>query len=47
MEKIKWPGKVINEVLECIGEKNNILRRKVNLIGHILRENFLHHDAIE
>ena len=26
---------------------NNILRRKVNLIVHILRRNFLLHDAIE
>ena len=32
MEKIKWPEKVIDEVLELIGEKrtllNNILLRK-------------------
>ena len=26
---------------------NNILRRKVNWIGHILRINYLLHDAIE
>ena len=43
---------VINEkVLECIGEKrtlvNNILHRKVNWVGHILRRNFLLHDVIE
>jgi hypothetical protein len=49
--KIKWSEKVTNEqVLERIGEKrtllNNILRRKVNWIGHILRRNCLLHDAI-
>ena len=48
----KMLEKVINEqVLERIGEKrtllNNILRRKANLIGHILRRNCLLHDAIE
>ena len=53
MEKIKWSGKVNNEqVLDRIGEKrtllNNILRRKANWIGHILRRKFcLLHDAIE
>jgi hypothetical protein len=52
MEKIKWSEKVTNEqVLDRIGEKrpllNNILRRKANLIGHILRRNCLLHDAIE
>ena len=52
MEKIKWPEKVINDqVLEHIGEKrtllNNVLRRKANSIGHILRRNCLLHDAIE
>ena len=52
MEKIKWPEKVTNkQVLDRIGEKrtllNNILCRKVNLIGHILRRNCLLHDAIE
>ena len=52
MEKIKWAGKVTNEeVLEHIGEKrtllNNILRREVNWIGHILRRNCLLYDAIE
>ena len=41
------------QVSESIGEKrkllNNILRRKVNWIGHtsILRRNFLLHDALE
>ena len=52
MEKIKWSKKVTNEqFLEHIGEKrtllNNILCRKPNWIGHILRRNFLLHDAIE
>ena len=52
MEKKKWSEKVTNEqVLERIGEKrtllNNILRRKANWIGHILRRNCLLHDAIE
>ena len=42
MVKIKWSEKVTNEeVLERIGEYNkplnNILSRKVNWIGHILR----------
>ena len=42
MEKIKWSEKVTNEeVLKCIGEKrtllNNILARKANWIGQILR----------
>ena len=48
MERIKWPEKVTNEqVLGRIGEKriflNNILRRKANWIGHILRRNYLLH----
>ena len=37
--------------MDCIEEKrtllNNILRGKANWIGHILRRNFLLHDAIE
>ena len=42
MENIKWPEKVTNEeVLERLREKktllNNILRRKANSIGHIMR----------
>ena len=42
MEKIKWSEKVTNEqVIDRIGEKrtllNNILRRKADWIGHILR----------
>ena len=42
MEKIKWSEKVTNgQVL------NNILRRKANWIGHILRINCLLHDAFE
>jgi hypothetical protein len=52
MEKIKWSEKVTNEqFLERIVEKrtliNNILHRKANLIGHILRRNCLLHDATE
>ena len=52
IEKIKWSEKVTNEqVLDRIGEKrtliNNILRRKANWIGHILRRNCLLHDVIE
>ena len=39
------------EVLKHIGEKrtlvNNILRRKVNWVGHILNRNCLLHVAIE
>jgi hypothetical protein len=51
-EKIKWSEKVTNEqVLDHVGEKrsllNNILRRKANWIGHILRRNCLLPDAIE
>ena len=52
MEKIKWSEKVtIEQVFDRIGEKrtpiNNILCRKANWIGHILRRNCLLHDAIE
>ena len=52
MKKIKWSDKVTNkQVLEHRGEKrrllNNILHRKVNWIGHILRRNCLFYDAIE
>ena len=52
MEKIEWSEKVTNEqVLDRIREKrtllNNILRRQANWIGHILRRNYLLHDAIE
>ena len=48
----KWSEKVTNEqVHDRIGEKrtilNNILRRKANWIGHILRRIFLLHAAIE
>ena len=39
------------QVLDHIGEKktllHNILRRKANWIGHILRKNCLLHDAID
>ena len=41
----------VYEVLERRGEKrrllNNILRRKANWFGHILRRNCLLHDVIE
>ena len=52
MEKIKWSEKVTNEqVLDRIGERRtllkNILRRKVNWIGHIVRRKCLLHDATE
>ena len=45
-------GKETNEhALEFIAEKrtviNNILRRKANGIGHIIRRNCLLHDTIE
>jgi len=44
MEKIKWSEKVTNkQVLGHIGEKrtllNNILCKKANWVGHILRRN--------
>ena len=47
-----WKAReVTNEVLERIGKKmtllNNILHRKTNWIGHILRINWLLHYAIE
>ena len=39
------------KVLEHIGERrmllNNVLPRRANWIGHILRRNCLDHDAIE
>ena len=41
---------IIRQVLERIGEKtliNDILRSKVNWVGHILRRNCLLHDAID
>ena len=49
MEEIKWPEDANNEeVIERIREKrtllNNILRRKANLNGHILRRNSLPRD---
>ena len=52
MEKIKCSEKVTNEdVHGRIEEKrrfpNNILRRKANWSGHILRINCLLHDAVE
>ena len=52
MEKLKLSKKVTNEqVLDLIGKKriilNNILLRKANWIGHIVRRNWLLHDATE
>ena len=51
MGEIKRSERVNNEVLELLGEKrtllNNILRRKVNCIGHILRKSCFLHDAID
>ena len=52
MEGGEWRDKVTNEViLERIGEKtallNNILRRKVNWIRHILGRKCFLHDATE
>ena len=52
MEKIKWSEKVTNEQIpERIGENkillNNIIRKKANWIGRILRRNCLLQDAIE
>ena len=51
MEKIKWSEEVTNEQGDRIGEKRtllyNILLRKANWIGHILRRNCLLHDVIE
>ena len=52
VEKIKWSEKVTNEqVHDRIGEKrtllNNILRRKANWIGPILRRNCLSSDVID
>jgi len=47
-------GKMVRtneQILDRIGEKrtllNNILRRKANCIGHILRRDFLLHDVIK
>ena len=52
MEKIKWLEKVTNEqVLEHIGDKktflNDILRKKVNWIGCILRRTCLLRNALK
>ena len=51
MEKIKWSEIITNgQVLERVRERillNDILRKKANLIGHILRRNCLLHDVIE
>ena len=52
IDKIKWSGKATKKkVLECIEEKrtllNNILCRKANWFGYILRRNLLFDDAFE
>ena len=52
MENKKWSEKLTNEqVPDRIGQKrtllNNILRRKANLIDHILKRNCLLHAALE
>ena len=48
MEKLKWSEEVANEqVLDRIGEKRTLLRRKANVIGHNLRRNCLLRDEIE
>ena len=52
MEKIKWSEEVNNEQFpERIEEKrallNNVLHRKVNWIGHILKINCPLYDAIK
>jgi hypothetical protein len=51
MDKLKWSEKVTSEqVVKHIGEKrthlNNILNRKDDSIGHILRINCLLNDVI-
>jgi hypothetical protein len=50
MDKTKWSEKITNdEFFERIEEKrtlqNNMLNRKGNWIGHILRRNFLPNDG--
>ena len=51
MKKIKWTGKVRNDLLERMGDKrtflNNMLRRRPSWVGHILRRIFFLHDVIE
>ena len=52
IQEIKWSEKITNEgVLESIGEirtlLNNVVRRRANWFGHILRRNCLLHDAID
>ena len=51
MELVNYLLLFNEQVLNRVGEKstllNNILRRKANWIGHILRRNGLLHDAIE
>ena len=51
MKKKRLEKVTIEEVLIHMREKrtllNNIIRIKVNWIGHILRRNFIFYDAIE
>ena len=50
-EKISWPHRVRNEVLDTVKEERNIIhkvkRRKANWIGHILRRNCILKHIIE
>ena len=51
MEKISWTDHVRNEVLLRVNEQRNIIpeiiKRKANWIGHILRRNCLLKQVIE
>ena len=50
MKKIEWSEKVNNELVLVQYNRallNNILSRKVNCIGHIVRLNCLVYDVIE
>jgi hypothetical protein len=51
MEKIIWTHRVRDELLHRVKEERNILHtvkiRKANLIGHILRRNYLLKHAID
>jgi hypothetical protein len=51
LEKISWTDHVRNEVLLRVSEQRNILheiiKRKANWIGHILRRNCLLKEVIE
>jgi hypothetical protein len=47
MKKISWTDRVRNEVLQGVKEDRNILHKKANCIGHILRRNCLLKNVIE